>query len=189
MAHPLGHFKTITKHRHKVIRNCFKAGIFWQGLRHDLSKYSPTEFIPGAKFYLGTRSPNEKEREVYGYSMACMHHKGRNKHHFEYWYDYSSKEKRYVPVPMPERYLLESFCDRIAASKVYKGENYVDSSPLEYFIVKNYGALMHSESAKTLEEWLKLLAEKGEKAALSEMKARHRQFVKNERRAKRKAKK
>ena len=64
MAHPLGHFKTITKHRHKVIRNCFKAGLFWQGLRHDLSKYSPTEFIPGAKFYLGTRSPNEKEREV-----------------------------------------------------------------------------------------------------------------------------
>lgn len=63
MAHPLGHFKTITKHRHKVIRNCFKAGIFWQGLRHDLSKYSPTEFIPGAKFYLGTRSPNEKERK------------------------------------------------------------------------------------------------------------------------------
>ena len=87
MAHPLGHFKTITKHRHKVIRNCFKAGIFWQGLRHDLSKYSPTEFIPGAKFYLGTRSPNEKEREVYGYSMAWMHHKGRNKHHYEYWYD------------------------------------------------------------------------------------------------------
>lgn len=61
MAHPLGHFKTITKHRHKVIRNCFKAGLFWQGLRHDLSKYSPTEFIPGAKFYLGTRSPNEKK--------------------------------------------------------------------------------------------------------------------------------
>ena len=76
-----GHFCTITKHRHKVIANCAKAGILWQGLRHDLSKYSPTEFIPGVKYYTGKRSPNEGEREKYGYSKAWMHHKGRNKHH------------------------------------------------------------------------------------------------------------
>ena len=185
----LRHLKTITKHRHLVMRLCFRVGIGAQGLKHDLSKYSFTELKTGARYYVGTRSPNSLEREEKGYSEAWLHHKGRNKHHFEYWYDYSSKEKRYVPVPMPERYLLESFCDRIAASKVYKGENYVDSSPLEYFIVKNDGALMHPESAKTLEEWLNLLAEKGEKAALRELKARHRQFVKNERRAKRKSKK
>ena len=49
MAHPIKHFVTITKHRNKVVVHCFKAGIGWQGLFHDLSKYSPTEFIPGAK--------------------------------------------------------------------------------------------------------------------------------------------
>ena len=54
----IGHFRTITKHRHAVIRNCRRAGILWQGLRHDLSKYSPTEFIPGVKYYVGTHSPN-----------------------------------------------------------------------------------------------------------------------------------
>ena len=53
------HFSTITRHRHKVIVHCFMAGIFWQGLRHDLSKYSPAEFIPGARNYLGDKSPNE----------------------------------------------------------------------------------------------------------------------------------
>ncbi|MBQ1815356.1 MAG: catalase, partial [Ruminococcus sp.] len=78
MAHPIKHFITITKHRHTVIVHCKKAGILWQGLRHDLSKYSPTEFIPGAKYYQGTRSPNELERELLGYSRAWMHHKGRN---------------------------------------------------------------------------------------------------------------
>ena len=83
----IGHFRTITRHRHKVIAHCRKAGIFWQGLRHDLSKYSPSEFLPGVKYYQGTRSPNEGERDVYGYSLAWMHHKGRNKHHFEYWTD------------------------------------------------------------------------------------------------------
>ena len=39
-----GHLSTITRHRHKVIAHCARAGILWQGLRHDLSKYSPTEF-------------------------------------------------------------------------------------------------------------------------------------------------
>ena len=84
------HFITITRHRHKVIYHCAKAGILWQGLFHDLSKYSPTEFVEGMKFYQGTRSPNERAREVYGYSKAWIHHKGRNKHHFEYWTDYSN---------------------------------------------------------------------------------------------------
>ena len=81
--HPIRHFRTITRHRHKVIANCFRAGIGWQGLFHDLSKYSPTEFWPGARYYQGTRSPNEIEREKYGYSPAWLHHKGRNRHHFE----------------------------------------------------------------------------------------------------------
>ena len=98
MIHPIKHFKTITKHRHVVIVHCFKAGVFWQGLRHDLSKYSPTEFIPGMKYYAGTHSPNETERAEFGYSLAWIHHKGRNKHHFEYWTDYNPKSKVVEPV-------------------------------------------------------------------------------------------
>ena len=88
MGKAWNHFRTITKHRHQVIRHCARAGIFWQGLGHDLTKYCPEEFWVGAKYYQGTRSPNEREREEYGYSKAWMHHKGRNKHHFEYWTDY-----------------------------------------------------------------------------------------------------
>ena len=94
LMHIWKHFSTITRHRHKVIVHCFMAGIFWQGLRHDLSKYSPAEFIPGAKNYLGDKSPNEKERERYGFSRAWLHHQGRNKHHFEYWVDYNPKLNR-----------------------------------------------------------------------------------------------
>ena len=110
------HFCTITRHRHQVIRNCYHAGILWQGLRHDLSKYSPTEFIPGAKYYQGDRSPNAEEREVNGYSVAWMHHQGRNKHHFEYWQDYHPQTRMKQPVKMPLRYVKEMFCDRVAAS-------------------------------------------------------------------------
>ena len=163
MSHPIKHFKTITKHRHAVIRHCFKCGIGFQGLFHDLSKYSLTEFIPGAKYYVGTKSPNEKEREVFGYSLAWMHHKGRNKHHFEYWVDINMQSKRYEPVPMPKRYVTEMFCDRVAACKIYRGNDYTDSSALEYFLRGNARAKMHEETADLLEEWLRMLAEKGEK--------------------------
>ena len=162
MAHPFKHFHTITKHRHRVIAHCFKAGIGLQGLFHDLSKYSPAEFIPGAKYYLGTRSPNEKERELFGYSLAWMHHKGRNKHHFEYWVDLNMKEKRYMPVPMPQRYVTEMFCDRVAASKIYQGDKYTDRSALDYYVRGNARAKMHPETADLIESWLTMLAERGE---------------------------
>ena len=167
MAHPFRHFRTITRHRHAVIRHCFRAGIGWQGLFHDLSKYSPTEFLPGARYYQGTRSPNEKERELFGYSAAWLHHKGRNKHHFEYWRDVDPVTKLYAPVPMPLRYVKEMFCDRVAASKIYQGKKYTDSHPLQYFLRGHAKAEMHPQTAALLEEWLQLLAEQGEKAAFA----------------------
>lgn len=170
MSHPIKHFKTITKHRHRVIVHCFKAGIGFQGLFHDLSKYSPAEFIPGAKYYLGTRSPNEKERELFGYSLAWMHHKGRNKHHFEYWVDLNIATKRYEPVPMPMCYLTEMFCDRVAACKIYKGKDYTDSSALEYYLRGNARAKMHEETADLLEEWLHMLADRGEAETFAHIK-------------------
>ena len=168
--HPVKHFRTITAHRHKVIALCFKAGIFWQGLRHDLSKYSPTEFWPGARFYQGTRSPNEKEREQIGYSAAWMHHKGRNRHHFEYWTDYNFKTKTLDPVSMPDRFIVEMFCDRVAASKIYYGKEYTQSKPLEYFEKGRSKRWMHPETSAQLEELLVMLKDKGEDETFSYIK-------------------
>jgi len=164
------HLHTILHHRHAVIRHCYKAGIGWQGLCHDLSKFSPTEFIPGAKYWQGTRSPNEKERELFGYSAAWLHHKGRNKHHFEYWRDVDPVTHRYAPVKMPIKYLAEMFCDRVAASKTYQGKNYTSRHPLDYFLRGNARNAMHPETAETLEHWLNVLADEGEDAAFREVK-------------------
>ncbi len=188
-ARPIKHFCTITKHRHKVVLHCFRAGIGFQGLFHDLSKYSPSEFISSAKNYLGTRSPNEREREMYGYSTVWMHHKGRNKHHFEYWSDLNMKMRRYEPVPMPLRYLTEMFCDRIAASKIYQGEKYTDRSALEYFIKGNARKKMHPDTADMLESWLVMLAERGEDETFAYVKSLNKQDRKNRRRNKKRNKK
>lgn len=159
-----GHFNTITTHRHRVIINCFKAGIFWQGLKHDLSKYSPTEFLQGVKYYQGHRSPNEAEREDIGYSTAWMHHKGRNRHHFEYWNDYNPKTRTIEAVPMPKRYIVEMFCDRVAASQIYNKASYNDDMPLAYYRRGNAGKRMiHKDTAKDIEMLLEMLSNKGEK--------------------------
>ena len=114
------HFWTITKHRWKVRKHCFKVGLYWQGLMHDVSKYSWTEFCAGIRYFQGTRSPNSREREVNGYSLAWMHHKGRNKHHFEYWMDVGMTEQNWkvIGVKMPINYRVEMVMDRIAACKI-----------------------------------------------------------------------
>ena len=165
----IGHFRTITKHRHAVIRNCRRAGILWQGLRHDLYKYSPTEFIPGVKYYVGTRSPNELERADKGYSAAWLHHKGRNKHHFEYWSDYNPIERRVGPVKMPLRYVIEMVCDRMAASRIYLGDKYTDASALEYFVHGKSHRVIHPETSDLCERLLTMLANEGEEKTFAYM--------------------
>ncbi len=170
MARPIKHFVTITRHRHAVIRHSFRAGIGWQGLFHDLSKYSPAEFIPGAKYYVGDRSPGEAQRKDLGYSEMWMHHQGRNKHHYEYWFDYVPAARGYAPVRMPVRYVAEMFCDRVAACKIYQKERYTDKSALTYFLGGQAKDRMHPETAALLASWLTLLAEKGEQAAFAAVK-------------------
>ena len=184
----MGHILTVIKHRNAVCRNCFRAGIPWRGLVHDLSKFSPTELFPGIRCYQGNRSPNERERELFGYSKAWLHHKGRNRHHFEYWNDVNMQTHRYEPVKMPTIFALEMFCDRVGASKVYRGKDYTDADPLNYFLRGNARAKMHPDTADELERRLRLLAEKGADAAFAEVRAEVK-AAKREEKEKRKAEK
>ncbi len=166
-----GHFRTVTRHRNKVFQHCVKAGIPWRGMLHDLSKFSPTEFVPGAKYYQGSRSPNEKERELFGFSKAWMHHKGRNRHHFEYWTDYNPKTKQNEPVKMPLVFVVEMFCDRVAASKIYLGKKYNTRQPLEYFLNAKARRIIHPETSAFLESLLTMLSEQGEKSTFAYIKS------------------
>ena len=166
MSKPFKHFRTITKHRHKVISHCFKAGIGFQGLFHDLSKYSPAEFISGARYYQGTRSPNEEERVKFGYSKAWMHHKGRNRHHFEYWTDYNPQTKIVEPVKMPLNYVVEMFC-------------YKNTDPLNYFLKAKARRVINKETSDTLESLLEMLAEKGEAETFAYIKEMVKEYKKH----------
>lgn len=163
MANWLKHLKTVRHHRALVRKHCFRVGLYRQGLTHDLSKYSPVEFLPSAKYYQGNRSPNEAERAAKGYSSAWLHHKGRNRHHLEYWIDYSVEgEHGLAGTEMPVKYVVEMFCDRMAASKTYRGDAYRNSDPYDYYAHARDHYLMHPRTRALLETMLERLRDQGE---------------------------
>ena len=169
-----GHLHTVNSHRRLVRKYCFKLGLYRQGMMHDLSKYSPSEFMPGVKYYQdGHRSPNNAQREDEGVSKAWLHHKGRNKHHFEYWIDYDVDGNSTIlaGMKMPVKYVAEMFCDRVAASRIYNKDKYKDSDPLDYYIKGLGHYIMHPETDELLHNLLKMLADKGEEYTFAYIKA------------------
>ena len=171
MIHPIKHFKTITHHRHLVRKHCFAVGLYRQGLMHDLSKYSPVEFLAGARYYQGNQSPNNAEREDRGVSYAWLHHKGRNKHHLEYWIDYdTAKDGKMAGMKMPVRYVVEMFCDRVAACKTYNGDKYKDSDPYDYYAKSHDHYMIHPETDALLRRMLLMLKKYGEEKTFNYIK-------------------
>ena len=169
--HPWLHLK-ITRHKLLVMRYCFRIGLYKQGLLHDLSKYEPVEFLVGCKYYQGDRSPNNAEREATGISRSWLHHKGRNKHHFEYWVDYVPGDEHIINgVPMPRKYVAEMVMDRISASRNYLGDKYDHTQPLSYFLKsKERLWFIHPDTKRDLEALLRILNDHGEEVLLSYIK-------------------
>ena len=159
----------INTHRFIVFLLCCKAGIPFQGLTHDLSSYSPTEFFEGLKYYKSKRSnPFKNSQKENGYSLAWLHHKGRNKHHWEYWYDFTSTG--YGPLEMPLEYVCEMICDRVSACRTYLKEDYKDDSALIYFTSRLSGTPMHPKTEKLIHKLLSYIKDYGEEEGFKKIK-------------------
>ena len=165
------HFKTITAHKLLVMQHCFRIGLYRQGLMHDMSKYMPSEFLMGCMYFDdGKSSPTTGERRDLGCSFAWMHHKGRNRHHFEYWIDYAVNPKDgFIGAKMPKRFVAEMVIDRISASRNYQKENYTCRSAWEYYARAKDVYVMNDETRFLLEYLLKMTAAKGEAYTFSYM--------------------
>lgn len=139
------HFKLITNHKWIVFKLCCKVGEPWRGFWHDISKYSPTEFGESIKYYVGTHSPITEAKKDKGYSEAWLHHKGRNKHHPEYWIDWSLPEKTVI---MPYKYAAEMICDKMAAGITYSGKNWTRNTQIDYYMKEREISLIHPQIDK-----------------------------------------
>ncbi len=158
-----GHLSVVTKHRFRVFINCSKCGLPFRGLIHDLSKFSPSEFIESVKYFQGNRSPIGACRRATGMSRAWLHHKGRNKHHIEYWLDGDCE----VQPLMPYKYAVECVCDKLAATRVYAGKSYSNDLPLLHW--NKYGCKVagNPNTMKFIEEVFTDVEKYGEKFVLN----------------------
>ena len=161
MKNLINHLKTVHKHRKYVRKACFKMGLFWQGLTHDLSKYSIIE-LSMCKYYTGKGSPHQVAREILGYSPSWIHHYHMNRHHFQFWWD-EDEDGKIIPMKMPYKYLVESFCDMLGASKAYNPDSWKPQMLLDYWEQRCIGKrIMHEASVSFLDAQIRNLVEYGE---------------------------
>lgn len=171
MGKLLKHLKTIHTHRKYVRQMCFKMGIPWQGLVHDLSKYSISELLM-CKYWTGTCSPHATCRELFGYSPSWMHHYHVNKHHWQYWIDAEDWPDKFIAAKMPYKYVIEMCCDQIGASKAYNKDKFNVKMVWQYWVEKCEGKrLMHKESEYLIKKLLWMYSELGEDKFVSWYKA------------------
>lgn len=118
----LQYLKYIIRHKYYVMIECFKYGLYWRGLIHDISKFLPSEFFPYVKyFYINERF--EKYKIEYNkieddkkFNYAWLFHIKRNPHHWQHWV-LLEDEGNIIPLDMPYKYIIEMICDWIGASK------------------------------------------------------------------------
>lgn len=163
MSNIFKHLKTILTHKKWVFYYASKLGISWQGFWHDMSKFSPTEFFESIKYYKGTSSPIPECKKDKGYSLAWQHHKGRNKHHYEYWTD--NYDTGTTCIKMPYKYVLELVADYLAAGKTYRGKYFSFTDEWDWWIMKraNYNPKIHPYTMDLITKIFRILASEGEK--------------------------
>lgn len=142
------HFKKICIHKYWVAKYCFKLRLYWQGITHDLSKFSFTEFWESIHYYSGDCSPINVCKKEKGYSMAWFHHRGRNYHHYEMWID--NFDNGGIALEMPKKYAFEMLCDYIGAARAYMGDDFTWEKELEWWNEKKINAKMHSKTKSFL---------------------------------------
>lgn len=154
------HFITVCKHRHIVFIQCMKCGIPIQGILHDMSKFGITEFYPSAKYFQGNRSPIDAEKEETGYSLAWLHHKSHNKHHWEYWTDFN-ENGAVIANKIPYKYVVEMVCDWIGAGMVYSKDKWTKEEPLKYYYKVRNGRHFNTQTEELILSFLNTIKDKG----------------------------
>lgn len=149
MGNRMKHFVTVMRHKKYVFQECRHCGIGWQGLKHDLSKFSLTEFNSSAQYFQGNRSPIKAEKVKKGYSLAWQHHMGHNPHHWQYWIDYASNGSL-ILVKIPYKYVVEMVCDWIGAGKAYNKGKWSEDMPMRHYKKQYQERHLHRDTDKLL---------------------------------------
>ena len=158
------HFKYLRyllRHKWYVMIECFKAGLYWRGIVHDMSKFTPTEWFPYVETFYGEKPSPRDKTGAYNplavsdeFDRAWLSHQHNNPHHWQYWILRGDKDTQKV-LPMPEQYRIEMLCDWRGAGRAIKGKD----ETKEWYLANRGKMLIHFKTKDWIEQMLGLNVE------------------------------
>ncbi len=133
------YLKYVVRHRWFVMVECFRHGLIWRGLKHDWSKFLPSEWLPYAGYFYEKDGSKRQIRDKTGYykptdtgdaafDFAWLLHQKRNRHHCQWGIlPLDDGGNKILDMPLKDR--LEMFCDWRGAGRAQGVENYRDVRP------------------------------------------------------------
>jgi len=127
MKRHLAYLSYVLRHKWFVMIECWRHGLIWRGLVHDLSKFRPSEWFPYARYFYAKDGSPEQRRDSTGYykphdtgnaafDFAWLLHQKRNRHHWQWWILPTDEEGGKV-LEMSTVYRTEMVCDWIGAGR------------------------------------------------------------------------
>jgi hypothetical protein len=150
------YLKYILRHKWYVMWECFRHGLYWQGLVHDLSKFRPSEFFPYANFFYEEhrceRGLNTRPLHIdYAFDLAWLKHLHRNPHHWQHWIR-NGDDGTIRIFEMPRKYWLEMVADWVGAGIVITGQREVQ----KWYLKNRDKISLHIKTRLTVETLLEL---------------------------------
>jgi hypothetical protein len=153
----------ILRHKWFVLVECWRLGILWRGIVHDLSKFAPSEWLDYAQYFYGDNSEEGlnaigtfglAELAPFGYyakdrlNVAWLLHQKRNRHHWQFWV-LQEDSGQLIAVPMPDKYRREMLAD-------WKGAGRALGKPdtRAWYEANKHKMLLHSQTRDWIEKRL-----------------------------------
>ena len=135
----MAYAKYVIRHKWFVTIECFRRGLVWQGIAHDISKFRPSEWFPYARHFHNADGSKRDARDKTGYykptdtgdkafDFAWLLHQKRNRHHWQWWI-LPEDEGGVNILEIPTRYVDEMLCDWIGAGRAQGVEEWWDPTP------------------------------------------------------------
>jgi hypothetical protein len=165
---PSVRFLAVTvKHKFHVYQAGRRLGVGrWQLLRHDLSKFRPSEFVPYGKFFYSLPGATWQKAQVdktktLGMCGAWLRHIRRNPHHWQYWCLINGasvvatrgttvETQPIEALPMPRRYVREMLADWLGAGRAYDGAYPESIATWKWWQQNKWQLVLHPETKKLL---------------------------------------
>lgn len=152
----LRYLSYVVRHKWYVGIECFKHGLFWRGLTHDLSKFRPSEWFAYANHFYG-RETTKKDGVGYSkgddagdapFDYAWLLHQKRQDHHHQWWLVLGD-DGTLKAVQMSKHAGIEMLCDWIGASKA---QGFDGKGDLRNWYEKNKGNMRLHECTRSFVE-------------------------------------